>query len=155
MAAAIPFIMAASAAVAAVSAVQQGKAAKAASRYNSAIAEQNAQLSREEAAARAKQHDREMFQRLGAIKANQGKNGGAAGEGSVLDVLGDVAAQGELERQYITYAGELKARGFDNSAALDVAAGRNAQRGATLRAGTELLSGAAGAYGRQQQLNRV
>src|SRR5574341_219322 len=159
MAAAIPFVMVAAAAISAVAAVRQGQVAKAAAEYNARINEQNSQLSREEAAARAKQHDREMYQRLGAVRAAQGKNGGAAGEGSVLDVLGDVAAQGELERQYIIYSGELKARGYENTAAYEHAVGREAQRGASLRAAGELLGGASssyGAYGRQvTTLNRA
>ena len=159
MAAALPFIMAASAAIAAASAIRQGQVAKATGEYNAKINEQNAELSRDEAQMRAKQHDREMFMRLGAIKAAQGKNGGAAGEGSVLDVLGDVAAQGEMERQYIVYSGELKARGFDNTGALDRAAGKEAKSASYLRAGSELLSGGAQAgdmRGRQvTQLSRV
>lgn len=159
MAAALPFIMAASAAMGAVSAIRQGQIAKATGEYNAKINEQNADISRDEAQLRAKQHDREMFMRLGAVKAAQGKNGGAAGEGSVLDVLGDVAAQGELERQYIVYSGELKARGFQNTAALDRAAGGEAKSASYLRAGTDLLSGGAQAAdmrGRQvTKLNRV
>lgn len=155
MAAAIPFIMVAAAVVGAASAVRQGQIAKATGDYNRKINEQNADFAREEALVKARQHDREMFMRLGAIKAAQGKNGGAAGEGSVLDVLGDAAAQGELERQYITYSGELKARGFQNTAALDSASGREAQRGSYLRASGELLGGASDAYGTSLKLNRA
>lgn len=146
MAAALPFVMVASAVVGAASAVQQGRAAKAAGEYNAAINEQNATISRDEARRLALQHDREMYLRLGAIKAAQGKSGGAAGEGSVLDVLGDVAAQGELERQHILYRGELKARGYQNTAALDEFSGRQALNASYLRAGSELLEGGSRAY---------
>jgi hypothetical protein len=158
MAAAVPFMMIAAAGISAATAVRQGQIAKASGNYNATINEQNAQITREETQMLARQHDREMLQRLGAIKAAQGKAGGAAGEGSVLDVLGDVAAQGELERQNIEYRGELKARGFQNTAALDRAAGRAANQGSYLRAGAELFAGAAdyGASGRRvTQLNRT
>lgn len=154
MAAALPFVMAAGAAVSAYSAIQQGKAAKAAAQFNETVATQNADLARQEAAENARLQDRENYLRLGAIAAGQGKAGGAAGEGSVLDVLGMVAAQGEEERQQIIYAGELKARGFTNTATLDRMGGANAQRGSYLRAGSELLQGGANAYMASKRLNR-
>ena len=146
MAMAVPYIMAAGAAVSAYSAIQQGQAAKAASRFNEQIATQNADISRQEAQDNARLQDRENYLRLGAIRAAQGKAGGAAGEGSVLDVIGMVAAQGEEERQRIIYAGELKARGFTNTASLDRFGGDAAVRNSYFKAGGELLSGAGNAY---------
>ena len=146
MAMAVPYIMAAGAAVSAYSAIQQGQAAKAASRFNEQVATQNADISRQEAQDNARLQDRENYLRLGAIRAAQGKAGGAAGEGSVLDVIGMVAAQGEEERQRIVYAGELKARGFTNTASLDRASGEQAVRSSYFKAGSELLSGAGSAY---------
>lgn len=155
MAAAIPFIIAASAAVSAVSAIQQGRAAKAAADYNSTIEMQNAQIARADAAAQASQQDRENYLRLGAIRTAQGKAGGAANEGSILDVLGDQAAQGELDKQYILYQGEQRARGFTNTATLDTFSGRNAERTGYLKAGSELLGGGASAYTSYSRLKRT
>lgn len=146
MAEAIPFIQAAGAIFSAVSAISQGNAAKAAGDYNAQIAEQNAAIARQQAEAQARQQDRENYLRLGAIKAAQGHAGGEAGAGSVLDVLGDVAAQGELEKQDILYRGELAARGYMNTAALDRYSGAQAQSASYLKAGSELLSGGAKAY---------
>lgn len=153
-AAAVPYVMAAAAAVSAYSAVQQGKAAKAASEFNRTIADQNADITRANAAAQAKQQDRENFLRLGAIRAAQGKSGGAAGEGSVLDVIGDVAAQGELQRQNIIYEGELGARGYSNTSALDTSQGRNALTSSYYKAGSDLLEGGSQAYMAQNKLKR-
>jgi hypothetical protein len=150
---AIPFIMAAGAAMSAVSAIKQGKAAKAAAEFNANMARQNAGLAREQAAKQTAQHDREQFMRIGAIRAAQGKSGGAA-EGSVHDILADTAAQGELQRQEITYQGELKARGFENTATLDEMQGKNASKQGVLKAGSELLSGGADAYGAFGKLKR-
>lgn len=155
MAVAIPFVMAAAAVVGAVSAIQQGKAAKSAANFNAAIADQNAQISRADAAAQAQQIDRENYMRLGAIRAAQGKSGGAAGEGSVLDVLGDAAAQGELDKQYAIYQGEQRARGYTNTASLDRYSGRNAQTAGYMKAGTELLGGGAKAYSSYDRMNRT
>lgn len=151
--------MIAGAAISAVGAIQQGKAAKAAadfnaqvSRNNATIAQQDAQLEREQAQRDAYQVDRETRLRLGSITAQQGHAGGAQA-GSVLDILGDSAAQGELEKQDVIYQGELRARshlnrasGFQNQAGLDVMQGRSARKASTLRAGSTLLQGASSAY---------
>lgn len=155
MAAAIPYIMAGAAVVGAVSAIQQGQAARAAADYNSTIELQNAQIARADAAAQAAQQDRENYLRLGAIRTAQGKAGGAAGEGSILDVLGDQAAQGELDKQYVLYQGEQRARGFTNTSTLDAFSGRNAERTGYLKAGSELLGGGASAYTSYSRLKRT
>ena len=154
-AAALPYIQAAGAVISAVGALQQGSAAKKASQYNAQIAEQNAAIARQNAAARATQADRETYLRLGAIRAAQGHAGGEAGEGSVLDVLGDVAAQSELERQQIVYQGELQARGFSNEAELERFSGETKQAGGYWRAGSELLSGAANVLKTRDALKRA
>lgn len=152
-AAAIPYIMGASAVIGAIGAIQQGKAAKAAADFNATIQMQNADIARADAALQAQQIDRDNYLRLGAIRTAQGKSGGAAGEGSVLDVLGDQAAQGELEKQYALYQGEQRARGFVNTANLDTFSGKQAQTSGYLKAGSELLSGGARAYNAYQRVN--
>lgn len=146
MSAAIPFIMMASAVVGAISAINQGNAAKSAADYNAQINAQNAQIARNDAAAQAAQQDRLNLLRIGSIHAAQGAAGGAAGSGSVLDVLGDVAAQGELEKQNIIYQGEQRARGYSNTANLDTFSGKAAQTAGYMKAGTELIGGAASSY---------
>lgn len=145
-AAAIPYIMAAATAVQVVSAIQQGKAAKAAGDYNAQVAQQNAKMERDQAAMAAAQADREGRLRLGAIRAAQGASGGAAGQGSVIDVLGDVAGQNELEKQGIMYRGEARARGYEGTAALERAEGKVAQTAGYLKAGKDLLSGSVATY---------
>lgn len=154
-AAAIPWIQGAAAVIGAVSAIQQGRAQQAAANYNAQISMQNAEISRADAEMQAAQVQRENVLRLGAIRAAQGASGGAAGEGSVLDVLGDVAAQGELERQFVLYQGEQRARGFTNTAQLDRYSGQQARSAGYLRAGTELLSGGARAYSSYTRLSRT
>src|SRR4051812_34066134 len=144
---AIPYIIAAGAAVSAIGAIQQGRAAKAAANYNAQIASQNAGLARQEAATLEEQQARENYLRLGAIHAAAGKNGGVANEGSVLDVIADVAAQGEFQKQQIRLGGELKARDFNNSSILDNARAHQAERNSYYQAGADLLGGGASAYG--------
>lgn len=152
MAVAIPIMMAVGTALAAYGAYQQGAAARKASNFNAAVARQNAIVATGQAKAKAAQIERENILRLGLIRANQGASGGTM-EGSVLDVIGDVASQGELERQQALYQGELAARGYANTATLDVFEGKAAQRAGALAAGTELLRGGAGAYSAYTRLN--
>jgi len=145
MTAAIPWIMAASTAVSAYGAYQQGQAANAAAQYNAQINTQNAQIASQDAALQAQQQDRQNRLRLGSITAAQGASG-FTGSGSVFDVLGDVAAQGELQKQNILYKGALNARGYTNTAALDVMQGQQAKTAGALKAGTNLLSGGVDTY---------
>lgn len=154
MAAALPFLQIAGAVISAVGALQQGQAAKSASDYNATVSTQNAAIARQSAADKARQADRETYLRLGSIRANQGASGGAAGEGSVLDVLGDVAAQSELERQHIIYSGELQARGFTNDATLETFSGETKQTSSYWKAGSELLSGASNYMTTSDRLKR-
>lgn len=154
MAAAVPYLVAASAVVSAVSAIRQGNAAEAAASFNARVAEQNAEASRAQARQQAQQIDRDNYMRLGAIRAAQGKSGGEAGQGSVLDVLGDVAAQGELEKQNAIYGGEMAARGYTNTASLERTSGGTALIGGYMKAGTELLSGGFNSYTAYNKLNR-
>ena len=159
MAMAVPIMMAVGTAVSVIGAIQQGNAAKAAANFNAQvalqnqqIAEQDAQIAREQAALQANQADREGRLRLGKIRAAHGASGGAM-EGSVLDVLGDVSAQNELEKQDVIFQGELQARsalnrgaGFANEAALETYRGKSAQTAGYLSAGRELLSGGRKTY---------
>lgn len=155
MAAALPFLQIAGAVISAIGALQQGQAAKAASDYNAQIAQQNAQIARQNAADQARQVDRENYLRLGAIKAAAGASGGDTGQGSVLDVLADTAAQGELEKQQTLYRGELAARGYANTATLDTFSGETARTGSYFKAGSELLGGGVKAYGSYKSLART
>lgn len=146
LAVAAPYLAAAGAAVSAVGAVQQGQAAKKAANYNAAVQRQNAEIATSDAALRARQIDRTNILRSGQIRAAHGASGGASDQGSVLDVLGDVATQGELEKQDALYKGDLAARGYSNTASLDSVAGDNAAASGYMKAGGELLSGAARYY---------
>lgn len=152
MAAALPFIMIASTVFSVMSALNQGQAQNQAAQTNAAINDQNATIARQNAADKNVMNQRDNIMRLGAVRAAQGKSGGAGDSGSVLDVLGDVAAQGELDKQYTSYQGELQARGYTNTAALDRQSGQNAVTGSYFKAGSELLGGGAKVsdyYGRQ------
>jgi hypothetical protein len=135
----------ASAATSAISELQKGKAHLAAAKFNSTIERQNAAIVRENTKMQVQQHDREMILREGAVRAAQGKAGGTA-SGSVLDILADTAAQGEIQRQDIVYRGALAERGHYNTAELEDFSGKNQRRQSYLSAGSELLEGGVYAY---------
>jgi hypothetical protein len=125
-----------------VSALQQGSASEAAGKYNAEMGWQNAQLARQSAKDQAIQQQRENYLRLGDMRANIGASGGTGG--SFLDVLGDSAAQGELERQGIIYRGSIKANLLAHGASLSEAEASAAATGGYLRAAGELVRGGYG-----------
>ncbi|MGH8702050.1 MAG: hypothetical protein ACREVR_12880 [Burkholderiales bacterium] len=131
----------AAAAVSAYGAIQQGQAAKQQARFNADVADQNAKAARANSVMQQQQQQRETYKRLGAIRANQGASGGTM-EGSALDVLGETAAQSELEKQNIAYRGELQARGHTNTATLDLMQGKQAEKSANIQAAGTLLQAA-------------
>lgn len=128
--------------VSAAGALQQGEAAAAAGRYNAEMGWQNAQIARQAALDQAKQQQRENYLRLGEMQAQAGASGGTGG--SFLDVLGDAAAQGELERQGIIYRGAVKSNLLAHGASLAEAEAAGAERGGYLRAAGELVRGSYG-----------
>ena len=155
MAAILPIFQVIGTVVSVIGALRQGEASSSAAKFNAQINEQNAQIARQNAAEQAAESDRDMYLRLGMIRANQGASGGQSGQGSVLDIIGDAAAQGEKNKQNIIYQGELKARGFTNTAALDTYSGEEARTGSYFKAGSELLSGGTKVYESYNKLKRA
>ncbi|MGH7964902.1 MAG: virion core protein, T7 gp14 family, partial [Candidatus Binatia bacterium] len=119
MAQALPVIlMAASAVVTAVGYMQSASAESRAAKYNERVAQNNATIARTQGAIAEDQHRRKMVKILGHNRAAYGASG-VTMEGSPLDVLSDVASQGELDAQIIRYNTEAKARGFQGTAGLE------------------------------------
>lgn len=128
-------------AVAVYGTVQQGNAAKDAAEHNSQLAAQQALIAQQQAEQDAQMQQRQARQRIGAASAAYGASG-VSGDGSPLDVLSTSASQAELDRQNILYKGKLKSLGYQDQSQLDTAAAGNAQSGADLKAGSQLLTGA-------------
>lgn len=141
MVAALPWI---AAGFTAVSAIQQGQAAKKTGQYNAAVATRNAGIARDQAGADAAAQQRLAVQKIGAARAGYAASGVTA-EGSPLDVLSMSAANAELDKQNILYKGELRAMGYKESGALDLARGKAAATKGFVNAGAALF-GAAGNY---------
>lgn len=146
MGAALPFLQIAGTVMSVVGALKQGQAQSDAMNFNAQMAGQNATVARQQAAADEARQRRENLLRAGNLRAGYGASGVTL-DGSPLDVLEMAATTGELDAQNIRYKGSLRAIGYENSAALDTAGASNALTSSYYRAGSELLSGGAKAYG--------
>lgn len=132
----VPFIPAI---IGGVGALQQGAASEAAGKYNAELGRQNAKVARQSAIDQAKQQARENYLRIGDMRASIGASGGTGG--SFLDVLGDAAAQMELQRQSIIYGGSIKANLLSHGASLAEAEASAGMTHGYLQAAASLLGG--------------
>lgn len=137
----LPLLGAAGAVASSLGALREGKAAEQAGKFNARVAEENAQVAMQLARQEATQIERDNTLRLGAIRAQAGATG-VTFSGSVIDLIGDVAAQGELQRQNAIFRGTLEARGFTITAQQQRAAGKAARKASFFKAAGALLGGA-------------
>jgi hypothetical protein len=138
MAAAIPILSVAATVVSAIGYLQAGSAQQRASRYNEAQAQQNAQIARTQGVIDEGQKRREIQKIIGFNRAQYGASG-VAQEGTPLDVLADIASEGERDIQTIRYNTAVKASGYESTAQLEGMRGRDAQTAGYLGAGRAIL----------------
>lgn len=145
MGAVVAITMAASAGMQAIGSIASAKAQSQAAEFNRSISLQNAEITRQQTAADVVSLRKKQYQQLGAIRAAVGASG-VTTEGSPLDVLEASVSEAELDVQRTKYAGELRARGYTNDAALYEMEGKTARISGQLNAASNLLMGA-GQYG--------
>jgi hypothetical protein len=121
-------------------ALSGGQQANSAAKYNAAVANNNAIADRQQAAANAADQQRKARIQIGSMRAGYGASGVGL-EGSPMDVLEQSAAMAELDRQNILYGGEVRARGYESTAGLELMQGKNAVKGSIFSAGSSLLTG--------------
>lgn len=144
-----PLTMAASGAMvgggllSAYAAQENAKAQRDADFFNAGIAEQEAVVSRRQAEQSAELNRRDGVKTIGSMRANFGASGLTGG--NEFDVLEESAGRAELDRQTILYQGELKARGYQNTATLDRFSGRNAIVQGNFQSASAILTGASNA----------
>lgn len=142
--------------ISAVGAISQAVSARNAAKYNAAVAERNAVISRQQAAANEAAQRRDAFRAMGRIRAGYGA-AGVATEGTPLDVLEDSAAEAELDALNIRYKGEIAAMGYESEAQLQKTRAKSALVTGVFNAGSALLSGGAqyyrDNYGRTNKVN--
>lgn len=121
---------------------RQGEAEAGAAEHNAQVALVNAQIARSQGAADVATVDRAKAQKIGAARAAYGASGVTI-EGSPLDVLERSAWNAELDKQNVLYKSNLKAMGYEDQSAMEMVRAKNARSGAAVRAGSEILLGAA------------
>lgn len=138
-------MMIAGTAISAIGAIRAGQAQAAAANYNAQVAERNAFISRDQAAADEQRQRIQARRKLGAMRAAYGASGISL-EGSPLDVLEDSAAEAELDALTIRYKGEIGAMGYEAEAGAQRARAQNAKTESYYNAGAALLTGASNYY---------
>ncbi len=97
---------------------QQGAATADAKLYNADVDERNANVTRQQGRADYQAKRRENLKFAAETRAAYGSSG-LAFDGSALDFFQDQAVEAERDARLITYEAEGKARGYEDSAALE------------------------------------
>lgn len=118
-----------------------GQQAASVGKYNAAVDQQRAQIATDQSQAQAAIDEANNTRRQGAATAAYGASGVAL-TGTPLEVMTDLATQGELTKRLDIYKGNLTATADQQQAALDSAQGASAQIGSYFGAGSTLLTGA-------------
>lgn len=129
-----------SAAVATASFVQSGQNASAAGDFNSRVANQNAQIARDQATKEANDIAIQNRKAMGAIRAGAGASGLLIEDGSPLEAVIDSAATGELNVRRRLWQGELQGRNAEIDAYTAQVKGQNAAFSAYGNAASSLLT---------------
>lgn len=117
-----------------------GQAQKNASEYNAKVQEQQAQITNDQAAAKASEIAMRTRQKQAGVRAASLESGLEL-SGSVNDVLDTVQTQGTLDAMTAIYDGTTRAQGLRQSAALERSKGKSAVTASYLGAGSSLLTG--------------
>lgn len=131
----------AAAGVSAAGSISAGNSAKKAYDYNAQVSRERAQSELDAAAAEAMQIRTDVARKMGDAKAAYGASGVVLGSGSPLDVMSDLATQGELSTQLRLYEGKLRAKSAIEQANLDTMQGKAAQTAGYYGAAGSLLGG--------------
>lgn len=114
--------------------------------YNARIAENNATIARQQAAADANMIARDITRRQGTMAAGYAA-AGLSPEGSPIDVLAFSASEGELDRVTTLYKGEVRAVGYQNEANLARFGASSARAQGSARSSEILIGGFGKAIG--------
>lgn len=148
MAAAVPALMVAAAAVSAYASYETGRQQKKAADYNAQMADYNAKIALDAARAKEDAYSRDAARKLGAIRQQYAASGVEPTAGTPLTVLMESAQEAEKDKLRIRAGGEAESWAYRSEANLARMQGKSAYTQGTLGAGSSLLGGAAraGAY---------
>lgn len=131
----------ASSAVSASGSIMAGNSAKKAGDYNAQVMARRAQSELDAAQAEAMQIQQDAQRKMGDATAAFGASGVVTSSGTPLEVMADMAAQGELSKQLRLYQGKLAARADVEQGQLDIMQGKAAQSASQIQAAGSLLGG--------------
>lgn len=133
--------------VSAIGSIVGGQRQATADRYNADLASTEATIARQQSVADATQIQQNARRQIGFAINAAGASGVDPNVGTPVNVVSDLAGQGELSRQLALYRGSLRGISLDSKAAmLRYNAGQAADAG-VLTAGTTFLTG----YGKYLQ----
>lgn len=155
MAAAVPAMMMASAAISAVGALSSSRTAASEANANAQIASNNATLARQRGNAAEELTRRRTARALSEQRAAVAQSGFDPSSGSALALQTESAANAELDALTARYEGNLRALSFEQEANNMKARARAARSQGYVSAAGSLLQGASSAYGYQSQLESL
>lgn len=130
-----------SAVMGAAGAEQQGQSQAAAARYNAQIAEQNAEVAKQQGVAAGEAQDRASRMKIGSMVASYGASGVDGGSGSPMDVLAQSVRMATLDSLTTQYNYALKAQSYRNQAGLDEANAKNSLIAGDINATASVFKG--------------
>lgn len=132
--------------ISAVGAISNANAQSNAARYNSQVAQRDAQIGVDQGNAQAAIQARQARSQMDAARAQYGASGVDVNAGSPLDVMHASAVNASLDNATIKYNAKVKAYGYGNEAtAYDYQSGAATQKG-YWGAGSDILSGGSKVY---------
>lgn len=135
--------------------IQQGREAKAQAEYQATVQEMQA----DEAQAASQRDAAETYRKgqimLGDQRAAIAASGGSLTDPSVIDIMGDTAAEIDLAARTDIYKGEQQARGYNDAAVNSRISGQNALKASYIGAAGGLFSGISNMYSRFGQQART
>jgi hypothetical protein len=136
-------LMAVGAATSAMGAMSQANAARQASSFNAAVAQQDSVAAGQQSAAEQARFARQSRAIQGRAAAGAAESGLVASYGSMADAQLQSAIDLELDAMTLAYRGGLRQRGLDTEAQLHRMEGRAARRQGAFGAAGALLQGGA------------
>lgn len=139
-------LMIVGAVISAIGTIQQGRAANANAKFQAAQLERNASNAR----ATSQRSAAEETRKAGILNSNVLAGAAASGggtDGSVQNIMGDIAGEGEYRSLTRLYDGEEQARGMEGQASAQIASGKNAQNSSYLSAAGTIASSVGSAMG--------
>src|SRR5579883_2162187 len=129
--------------IAAIAAAGVAAVGSIAAKYNAEVEQQRAQEAEQQAEAQAAIDKQNTARKMGQAEAAYGASGVDPNSGSPLNVMSDLATQGELTRQLTLYQGKIGAIADLQQGALDKLQGQNALTSGIVGAGSTLLTAGA------------